>query len=699
MSDWEAGARILSTTESYALTGDVRFSFSVPRGTSNAVVGLTNTESPTLPAHIAFGIQVSSGSYRITESGVAKTSWVSFGEELPRFHVQRVGSTITYSFENQGSLHPQGFALAGSLIHTSDGTIGGGVGAGVVLFSTGDLVFDGEFTGVTHATGTVTFRPLEVISREGRAEANLSFEPLALTAATEDFQTASIAFRPMTVRGSALPPADVGISFEPLRVSSRAARVYGASIDMQPLQVQANAFDESLNIAVMTSAPMQVFATEAPILADDGVSVSFEPLLLSSTGFPSFPSTVNVSFEPMDAKGYQQYHTEAFLSMEPHIVFSFASTVKTNPKFNIILSPVTHFVDTAAYVGSLAYGFSEVSMNATNAIISQADASSEWVIFRSENRVSTATASTALAHGSPHVVEATADSGVEISDRSISQPAITIALASVEVSAFTTSSRQVASTAIASTRISDQSGDEYEASATATTEVRFRSPQRVEALATAGTEVDEVVQAGSTKAESLALASTELEHLRTNTIEVVSTASARTEILHYEPSAVAWVMNTHTAAVSWYSNYQFLDMVQVGDRVLAVGPEGLSALGGDTDNDIPIQAHIDFGFKQYEVLDAYSNGRSDVKKRVDSFWFGYRATQPLEITVETYGQGLPIYQYEMPDTPADQPRNNRIRPGKKLAARYWRVSVYNSNGGSFRVDDMSADIYEMGRRL
>lgn len=347
----------------------------------------------------------------------------------------------------------------------------------------------------------------------------------------------------------------------------------------------------------------------------------------------------------------------------------------------------------------IALASSEYSHNARLDALSVATALIEITETISDLRVSTASASALLSQQGFSLCESVADADVLVIDSSLAQPITSTASAVAETEPFTSSSRLLVSNVIAAVQIDDRSSQDCEVAAIAFAELEQRALQQIESMATAQAESADVIQARSARVESVAVVNTGVEHLRISSPEIISTALAGAEVLQYEPSAIAWVMNTHTAAVSWYSNYQFLDIVQVGNRVLAVGPEGLSELVGGSDNGLPIQARIDFGFKQYEVLDAYSKGRADTKKRIDSFWFGYRASQPLELTVETYGQGLPVYRYEMPDTPADQPRNNRIRPGKKLAARYWRVSVYNSNGGSFRVDDMSADIYELGRRI
>lgn len=182
--------------------------------------------------------------------------------------------------------------------------------------------------------------------------------------------------------------------------------------------------------------------------------------------------------------------------------------------------------------------------------------------------------------------------------------------------------------------------------------------------------------------------SDELQLVVASNIEIEDGITLSDDVFYKNPGAIAWVMNTETAAPSWYSNWQFVDMVQIGNRVLAVGPEGLVELGADTDAGETIDASINYGFMDYGT---------DQKKRVDSFWFGYSSDDVLEVSVETLGNT--VYTYSMEARNAEQARNNRIRPGKGLNARYWRVGINNVGGCDFDVDSLGADVVPTSRRL
>ena len=160
---------------------------------------------------------------------------------------------------------------------------------------------------------------------------------------------------------------------------------------------------------------------------------------------------------------------------------------------------------------------------------------------------------------------------------------------------------------------------------------------------------------------------------------------------HKDPSATAWVMNTETAAPYWYSNWQFSDMIQVGDKVLAVGPEGLCVIGANTDAGETIEAAVQYGFTDFGT---------EQKKRVPEFVFGYTAETPMGVMVETYGQGYPPYEYSLSaQRLSEQPNNGRLTPGKGLNARYWRIEIHNTDGGAFSVNSITASLAVSSRRL
>ena len=66
------------------------------------------------------------------------------------------------------------------------------------------------------------------------------------------------------------------------------------------------------------------------------------------------------------------------------------------------------------------------------------------------------------------------------------------------------------------------------------------------------------------------------------------------------------------------------------------------------------------------------------------------------ISLTTLDTGL---ARKMEPRAANSPRNNRIIPGKALNARYWRMTLANTNGCAFEVHSLAADIALSARRI
>jgi hypothetical protein len=184
---------------------------------------------------------------------------------------------------------------------------------------------------------------------------------------------------------------------------------------------------------------------------------------------------------------------------------------------------------------------------------------------------------------------------------------------------------------------------------------------------------------------------TSLTQLRTNVSVLVSaTATGTAEAWYQDPSAKAWVMNTETTAVGWYDNFDFESIASWQGRELAVGPDGVHELVGDTDNGVPIDAAVESGFTDFGAPQT---------KRLDNLYFGYTSRGRLAVKTEVRESGhLPsVYLLEQRD--ASAPRNSRVTPGKGLWGRYWRLTLTNVDGTDFEVDDATVDIAVSTRRL
>lgn len=169
-----------------------------------------------------------------------------------------------------------------------------------------------------------------------------------------------------------------------------------------------------------------------------------------------------------------------------------------------------------------------------------------------------------------------------------------------------------------------------------------------------------------------------------------STAASSSDVWYKDPGRVAYVLNTETAAGSWYDNFDFESIAQPPGYVLAVGPDGLYALSGATDSGEQIDAYVKPGFVDFGTANT---------KRVDQIYFGYTSTGQIATTVEVYESGHSPQTYYLEQRDAEAPRNSRITPGKALNGRYWRITVRNVAGADFEIHDASVDIAVSPRRV
>ncbi len=174
------------------------------------------------------------------------------------------------------------------------------------------------------------------------------------------------------------------------------------------------------------------------------------------------------------------------------------------------------------------------------------------------------------------------------------------------------------------------------------------------------------------------------------TLSISSSAEVTSDVWFRDPSSKAWVMNTETTAMSWYDNFSFESIVSWKGRELAVGPDGIHELTGDSDNGQKIYSLVESGFTDFSVAQT---------KRLDSMYFGYTSDGQIAVKTEVYESGSPPSTYLLEERDANAPRNSRVTPGKGLWGRYWRLTITNVNGADFEVHDATVDIAVSTRRI
>ena len=168
-----------------------------------------------------------------------------------------------------------------------------------------------------------------------------------------------------------------------------------------------------------------------------------------------------------------------------------------------------------------------------------------------------------------------------------------------------------------------------------------------------------------------------------------STANASGTIWAKDFNAVAWVLNTQSGGLSNYDNFGFTSLASHNGVLYATSPEGVFKLNADKDESRNIGAVIETGFLDFST---------ENKKRISDIYVGYTGGE-LECDVETYGGPEEVYTYEMGVRDANAPRNNRLKVGRGLSSRYWRLTFRNIDGADFQIHDVAVEVAKSKRRL
>ena len=171
---------------------------------------------------------------------------------------------------------------------------------------------------------------------------------------------------------------------------------------------------------------------------------------------------------------------------------------------------------------------------------------------------------------------------------------------------------------------------------------------------------------------------------------LASYANAYDRIIYKNPDAKALLTNTETTAAWMYNNFDFESVLSWMGVEIAVGPEGIYELTGDTDEDQPIDSYVQTGYMDFGT---------DKTKRLENIYLAYTSDGRILITPEVYESGHSPMMYALEQRQADAPRNSRVTPGKGLYGRYWRFTVANEGGSNFEIHDLSADVAVSTRRV
>ena len=155
-----------------------------------------------------------------------------------------------------------------------------------------------------------------------------------------------------------------------------------------------------------------------------------------------------------------------------------------------------------------------------------------------------------------------------------------------------------------------------------------------------------------------------------------------------------YAMNVRNAAVSEYTNFPFNSFASLrfgGKAVtLMAGSDGIYAMGGDTDDGVPIKAAVRLGLTDFG---------STTLKRISNGFIGYTSDGALKLVVITTDGGRKKENwYSLKPRSADSPIDGRFDIAKGLTARYWGWALENIDGADFSLDDLKVWVSFMARR-
>lgn len=153
---------------------------------------------------------------------------------------------------------------------------------------------------------------------------------------------------------------------------------------------------------------------------------------------------------------------------------------------------------------------------------------------------------------------------------------------------------------------------------------------------------------------------------------------------------MAIVMNAGSKGVSEYTDYPFIAFTVINGVVVGVAQDGIYTLDDSTtDNTTSIDATVeypplDFGSKQLKrissvMMNGEVNGEVQMLARVDG-------------GVSTPAKTLEYFRGE-------SNQNRRVKFGKGTRSRHWGFVLSTVDGSAFDMNDLVAEVAELGRRV
>ena len=192
--------------------------------------------------------------------------------------------------------------------------------------------------------------------------------------------------------------------------------------------------------------------------------------------------------------------------------------------------------------------------------------------------------------------------------------------------------------------------------------------------------VTEGVTVAPTLAPSLLLHITSTETVTLDDVDILKaiyagTVAEQVDIIagYLQPNGAftSWAVNTRTAAVSEYTNYEFNSFARLGQRYLGASSTGLYVLDGDDDAGTDIIGDIKTGFAQF------AGARYTSLKAI---YIGMRGSGEFVLKIEEGDGTLRTYKVLTQNM-----TTAKVNPGKGIRARYLSFELV-STGQDFDLD-------------
>jgi hypothetical protein len=671
---WSAGATGIN-----AVRTDGWFSFSVPIGVAGVAIGITKKDRSVSPYETTHGLHFASGKVSVWHQGAQSTSDTPH-LSTDRFNIIRAGKRIFISKGIARGRDPAiPFRFPGTIFYRSNiDAFTEPMLLDAALLAPGDSVIDAAYFSLADSSGVdVDMKPMRVLAAGGP---DAGWE--------DDYSTAAVLMEPLTVQAGEGNEA---------RVSMRPMAVFGTDNTLPYAE------------AVLSMLPMTTDLFEVPSSLD-GAFIDGPLMTIAGSGVGWENNGAILDMGRMGAFGtdHEDGWAQAVLRMRPLNAFGIFSPLVIGSEMHVVLpvldgTLVEPPIETPADIVEVGYGSNEIEITWWHQITevgrgsAPADAWSDYLVQLEDRGRGRDTVTV----GSAIILEGV---GIGTDEVSFGGPA--------SISEVGLGSSEVIPSSAATTVMIEEvgKGRDFEMSnvADVTLEVDGLGSDEVIVgarltLTEVGLGSDETDTAASSRkvliVDELGVGLNELfAEAAAGMVLVDEVGVGIDDVLMRSQGLAAWVMNTESAAVSWYAGWPFTGIAELNGVVYAVGPDGLAVLGGAKDDGSAIPAVVDFGFTDFSGFDRDGMPRNNqfYKQRVEEFWVGYTADGVLEAQVQTYGSKP--YKYRMEKWKAGTPVNNRIKPGKGLNERFWRIGLRNVAGCDFEINSITAMAVRSERR-